>query len=61
MQDNQIPHTLGGQPTNWRIIISQEFSHRSESSEVHTRLPSLEVQHQEEKPPEYLALKACGA
>ena len=32
-QHNQIPH--------WKIIISQSFSHRSESSEPHIRLPSL--------------------
>ena len=37
---NQIPYSPGGWPTNWRIIIWQRFSHRSESSEPHIRLPS---------------------
>ena len=58
---NQIPYLLGGQPTNWRIIILQKFSHRSESSEPHIRLPSLGVCHWEEDPTEHLALKASGA
>ena len=38
---NQIPYPPGGQLTNWKIIILQRFSHRSESSEPHVRLPSL--------------------
>ena len=29
---SQIPYLLGGQPTNWKIIILQKYSHRSESS-----------------------------
>ena len=37
--------------------MSQMFSHRSESSELHVRLPSLRVWHQEEKPTEHLAMK----
>ena len=60
-QYNQIPYHPGGQPTNWRIIISQNFSCRSESSEPHARLPSLGVSHWEEAPLEHLPLKACGA
>ena len=46
--------------TNWKIIISQRFSDRSESSESHIRLPSQGVFHWEEEPPEHLALKAKG-
>ena len=30
---NQIPYTLGGQITNWRIIALQRLSLRNESSE----------------------------
>ena len=60
MQYNQIPCSPGRRPTNWKIIISQRFCHRSESSELHVRLPSLGVWHQEEEPPEHLALKARG-
>ena len=61
---NQIPYPPGGQPTNCKIIILQRFSHRSERSETHVRLPSLGgggVWHQEEEPPEHLALKVSGA
>ena len=58
---NQIPYHLIGQPTKWRIIILQKFSHRSESSKPHIRLPILGVQHWEEEPPERLALKASRA
>lgn len=36
---NQIPYPLGGRITNWRIIISQKFSHRSESCEPLIKLP----------------------
>ena len=36
------------------------FSHRSESSEPHIRLPSLRIWHWDEQPPEHLALKASG-
>ena len=34
----------------------QSFSPRSKGSEPHIRLPSLGVLHQEDKPPEHLAL-----
>ena len=55
---NQIPSPSGGWPTSWRIIILQKFSHRSESSEPHARLPCIGFWHQEEEPSEHLALKA---
>ena len=58
---NQIPNLPGRRPQHWKIIISQRFSHRNERSELHIRLPCLGVRHQEEKPPEHLALKASGA
>ena len=31
LQYNQIPHLPGGWPTNWKMIMSQMFSYRSES------------------------------
>ena len=37
IKSKSIP--LGGQPTNRKTIISQKFSHRTESSEPHIRLP----------------------
>ena len=40
---------LGGQTINWKIIIPQKFSHRSESFEPHSRLPSLGVWQWEEE------------
>ena len=58
---NQISFTPGGQPTNWRIIILQKFSHRSENFEPHVRPLSLGVWHRKEEPPGHLALKASGA
>ena len=54
---NQTPYPMGGQPTNWKIIISQRFSHRSKSSEPLVRLSSLRVSCWEMESPEYLALK----
>ena len=36
---NPIPP--GAQSTGWRIIILQKFSHRSDSSKPHIRLPGL--------------------
>ena len=47
---NQIPYPLGGRITNWRIIISQKFSHRSESCEPLIKLPRLGVWYGEEDP-----------
>lgn len=32
-QYNQIPYPPAGQPTTWRIIVSQRFSNWSKSSE----------------------------
>ena len=58
---NQIPCLLGGWPTDWKIIVLQRFSHRSESSEPNVRVPTLRVWHREEKPPEHLALKASSS
>ena len=58
---NQLPYQPGAQPTNWKIITLQKFSHRSESSESHIRLPSLRVWLREEECPEYLAFKASRA
>ena len=55
---NQIPYLPGRQPKNWKIITLQRFSHRSESTWPHLRLPSLGVWHW---PPEHLALKANRA
>lgn len=39
---NQIPLT-GEPPTDWKIIISQKFSHRSRSSKTQIRLPSIGI------------------
>ena len=39
-QYNQIPYLPCGQPTNWRTVISQKFSHTIESSEPYVRVPS---------------------
>lgn len=41
---------LGGQPTNWTIIVSQRFYHRNESSEPHLGLPSLGFYTRKERP-----------
>ena len=54
LQKYKILYLLGGQPTNWKIIISQMLSHRSESLKLHIRLPSLGVWHWKEEPPEHL-------
>lgn len=43
---------MDGQLTNSKIITSE----RSESSEHHVRLPSLEVWHWEDKPPGHFEL-----
>ena len=58
---SKIACPLGGWPTNWKLIISQSFSHRSESSEPHVRLPNLGVWHRDEESLEHLVLKASGA
>ena len=54
LQKYKILYLLGGQPTSWKIIISQMLSHRSESLKPHIRLPSLRVWHWKEEPPEQL-------
>ena len=58
---NPISYLPVGQPTNWKIIVSQRFSHWSESSQPHVRLPILRVWNREEEPPEHFALKASVA
>ena len=57
LQYYQILYSPIRQPTSWRIIISQRFSHRSKSSEPLVRLSSLRVSCWEMESPEYLALK----
>ena len=37
---NPISYVLGGWPRSWKIIISQRFSHNSESLDPYIRLPS---------------------
>ena len=54
LQKYKILYLLGGQPTNWKIILSQMLSHRSESLKPHIRLPSLGIWHWKEEPPEHL-------
>ena len=42
LQDYQILYSPIRQPTSWRMITFQSFSHKSESSELpHIRIPSL--------------------
>ena len=55
------------QPTNWKIIITQKFSHKIKSSDPHIRLPILGVAwgqgavcQWEEEPPKDLALVVNG-
>ena len=50
----QLSH-WGGWPSIWKIIISQMFSHSSDSSETHVSLPSLGIYHWDEEPLEHLA------
>ena len=49
--DKSNPKATGGRPTNWRIIILQKFSHWSEGSEPHVRLPNLGVRQQDQESP----------
>ena len=42
------PKHTGGQPTNWKMVIPQKFSHRSETSELYIGLLSLGVWEREE-------------
>ena len=41
LQYRQNPFLLDGQLTSWKVITSQRFSHRSESSEPHIVVPTL--------------------
>ena len=61
IKNNQIPYSLGGQSPNWKIIILQIFTHRSESSEPLGKLPSLQFWQQGENFPKHLALKSSRA
>ena len=61
LQYYQILYSPIRQPTSWRMITFQSFSHKSESSEPCVRPPQPGVQHQEEEHPEHSALKAYGA
>lgn len=38
-QYNKIPYIPSGCLTNWKVILSQRFSYRSESSEPYVRIP----------------------
>ena len=40
---NQVPYLSGEPLTDWKIIISQKFSHRSRSSESQIRLLSIGI------------------
>ena len=51
-----VPYPRGAQPTNWRIITLQRFSQRTEFW-----APRWARQHQKNKPPHRLALKASRA
>ena len=57
---NQISYLPRGWCTNWKTIISQKFSHTTESSEPHVSLPSLGDWHWEE-PSKHLKLWRPGA
>ena len=46
--------------TNWKIIILQRFSHRSESPEPQVRLLNLGIWHQKQEFPKHLALRPVG-
>ena len=54
------PMPTGGQPTNWRAVILKWFSHCSESSETHVRLPSLGAWQRNQESPGNVTLKAAG-
>lgn len=46
---NRFPYHPGGWSTNWKIIISQKFSDRSESSESNVIFLRMGAWHQEEE------------
>ena len=54
----KFPELLGGQPTNWKRIAPQKFSHGSKNSEPHVRFSNLMAWQWEEETQENLALKA---
>ena len=59
-QHNQIRYPPSGLPTDWKIIISQRFSHRIENSES----PHKALQPEglaEEEVSEHLALTSSGS
>lgn len=48
-QHNKVSYLPAMQPTNWKMIILQKLSNKSESSEPQSRLFSLKAWHQGEK------------
>ena len=60
-QYRQDPYPEMGNPQKGGKLQQQRFSQRSQGSEPHIRLPSLEVLHKEDKFSEHLALKGSGA
>ena len=50
-------NTPSGQPTHERVVTWHRFSPKSKKCEPHSRLPSLGVLHEDDKPPEYVASK----
>ena len=57
---NQILYLPGGWLTNWKIIILQKFSHRSDSCEPQVSLSSLGVWHGEENPQGFWLWRPAG-
>ena len=49
-----------GNPLNFKIIIWQRFSHKSESPEPHIRIPSLRAWHLEEESPKHWVWSPAG-
>ena len=61
MQYNQDPYSWVGDWQTAEWLQLQRFPPRSKGSKPHIGLPSLGILHQEDEPPECLALKASGA
>ena len=57
----ETPYPPGGQPTDWKVTVSQRLTYRSENSEFHIRSPHLGIWNLEKKPLEHLALRAIRA
>ena len=55
------PYLPGGQPTDWKVILSLRLIHGSKSSEPHVRFPCLGIWHWEKELPEHLVLRASVA